>query len=132
MAKGKKTGGRDFKPGQSGNPKGGPGLPKDLREARKLGQLELERAVNRLIYLSRSELRAVIENPDTPMFDITIASIIAQAAQKGDQQRLEFVLNRIIGRVKDQIEITQPKPFVVTKRSGEQVLLGAKVEETDQ
>ena len=30
--KGVKTGGRDWQPGQSGNPKGGKKLPKDLRE----------------------------------------------------------------------------------------------------
>lgn len=131
MAKGKKTGGKDFPKGVSGNPKGSPGLPKDLRDARRLGQLELERAINRLIYLSRAELRAVIENPDTPMFDITIASIIAQAAQKGDQQRLDFILTRVIGRVKDQIEITTPKPFVIVRHSGETVELGAKVEDDE-
>jgi hypothetical protein len=132
MAKGKKTGGRDFAKGVSGNPKGGPGLPKDVKEARKLTQGELERAVNRYLHLSRGELKAAIEAPGTPMIEIMIASIIAQAATKGDQMRLDFILNRIIGKVQDRVEVTMPKPFIIERKDGSTVELGAKVDAKDE
>jgi hypothetical protein len=120
-----------FKPGQSGNISGRPKLPDDIVQARKVCQLELERIINRLIYLSASELKAVMASPETPMFEIMIASIIAQAAQKGDQMRLEFVLQRMIGKVKDQVELSTPKPFMISRRDGTTLELGAKVEKEE-
>lgn len=123
--------GKRFQPGKSGNPGGKVKIPDDIKEARKLNQNELDRTVNRLIYLSRQELRGLIENPETPMFEIMVASIIAQGAQKGDQMRLEFILNRIIGKVQDKLEVSVPKPFIVTKTNGEQVVLGAKPEKDE-
>lgn len=132
MAKGKKTGGRDFKPGQSGNLNGGPGLPKDIRDARKLGQVELERTINRLIYLTGSELAALIAEPLTPMFDKIIAQILQQAADKGDQARLEFVLARTLGKIPDKLEVKTPTPFIIQRRDGSEVEMGAKVEGDDE
>ena len=131
MAKGKKTGGRDFKPGQSGNPAGYPGLPKDIRDARKLGQIELERTVNRLIYMTSDELTAVITDTSVPMFDKILAQILCQASDKGDQARLDFILNRVVGKVQDRVEVTTPKPFIIERRDGSQIELGAKIESED-
>ena len=131
MAKGKKTGGRDFKPGQSGNPKGGPGLPKDLRDARKINQRELERVINLYLYMDRASLNEAIKDPKTPMVEIIAASIIAQAAQKGDQQRLEFILARMIGKVTERIEV-EAKPFIYESHDGtDKVTMGAKAGEDD-
>lgn len=121
-----------FKKGQSGNPGGKPKLPDDIKQARKLSQIELERTINKLIYLPRSELKQVIENPATPMFEIMIASIIAQASQKGDQLRLDFVLNRMIGKVKEPVEVTIQKPFIIERRDGTAVEMGTKAEEFEE
>src|SRR5689334_1629820 len=105
MAKGRKTGGRDWKPGESGNPKGGPGYPQDIRDSRKVTQFELERAINALIHMPEGELAALMESPSTTMFEKMIGSIILAGAGKGDQMRLDFILNRMIGKVKDQLEV---------------------------
>lgn len=93
---------RPFKPGQSGNPGGRPKLPDDIKEARKLNQVELERIVNKYLYMDREAVKAAISSPKTPMMELMVASIVAQAAQKGDHLRLDFVLNRMIGKVKDE------------------------------
>jgi hypothetical protein len=121
-----------FPPGVSGNPSGRPKTPPDILEARKLTQNELERIVNKFLYLDRAAIAELVKTPGTPMIELVVASILAQAAQKGDQQRLEFVLQRMIGKVKDQIEVTLPKPFIVSRLDGSSVEMGAKLPPKDE
>lgn len=130
MAKGKKTGGKDFQPGQPGGP-GRPTTPEDIKESRKFNQHELERVINKLLYLNRGELQVVIKAADTPMVELIVASILAQAAQKGDQQRKEWVVQRMIGKVKDQLEVTTPTPFIVKRADGSSVIMGAEVKKLE-
>jgi hypothetical protein len=120
--------GKPFQKGQSGNPGGRTKLPDDIKQARKLNQIELERIVNRYLYLDRNELNERVKDPKTPMLEMMVASIIAQAAQKGDQQRLEFILSRLIGKVKDQLVVTTPEPYLVKDRDGK-VLIEAGVKQ---
>lgn len=39
-----------------------------------------------------------------PMLDVALCAIIMKAAKDGDQSKLEFLLNRVIGKVADRIE----------------------------
>lgn len=121
-----------FKPGQSGNPGGRPKLPEDIKEARKLNQVELERIINKYLAMDREAVKTAISAPGTPMMELMVASIVAQAAQKGDHQRLDFVLNRLVGKVKEQIEVKNVTPFVIKHADGSQTVLGAKVEKEDE
>jgi hypothetical protein len=132
MAKGRKTGGRDWKPGETGNPNGSPGLPKDLREARKLNQMELERTVNRFLFMTPTELAAVTGDPTTTMFDRFVARIITLGETEGDERRLEFILQRIVGKVQDRIEVKTPIPFVIRRRTGEELVAGAEPAKDEQ
>ncbi len=116
-----------FKKGRSGNPGGQPKLPDDIKEARKFNQIELERSCNRLLYLTRDELKAVMACPSTQMLDLIVSSIIGQAMQKGDQQRLEWIAMRLIGRVTEKVEVTTPEPYVVRCADGSTVELGVGV-----
>ncbi len=123
----KKVVGKPFAKGTSGNPGGRVKLPEELRKARALNQQELERAVNKYLWLDRAALQDAVKDPATPMLELMVASIMAQAAQKGDQQRLEFILQRLIGRVTDKIEVKVPAPFVIRRAAGGEIVLGAKV-----
>ena len=42
-------------------------------------------------------------------------------------ERLEFVLQRMIGKVKDQLEVTTPVPFIVKRADGSEVVMGSEV-----
>ncbi len=117
-----------FKPGQSGNPGGRPKLPADIAEARKLNQHELERVINQYIWMTKDELKAAAKAPTTTVMELMIASIVASAIEKGDQMRLEFILARIIGKVRDQLELTGQVPFVIKKRDGTEMVMGVKPE----
>lgn len=117
-----------FKKGQSGNPGGKPKLPEDIKKARTLNQLELERVCNRQLYMTRLELAAVARDPGSTMLELTVASILGKAMEKGDQQRIEWIAMRLIGRVQDRIEVTTPTPYVIHRSDGSTLELGAKVE----
>jgi hypothetical protein len=133
MAKGTKTGGRNFAKGQSGNPKGGPGLPKDLKDARKFNQAELERAVNRLIYLDPAEVEAFLAAHEPNYLYRIVAQILDKAAQFGDQNRLEWVCTRLIGKVTDRIEVTTPRPFAIFRHGSDEpaAVLGISFEKKE-
>ena len=94
-----------FKKGVSGNPGGQPKIPDDIKEARSLNQYELERIINRYLHMTKGELVAAIKNDATPMMEVTVASIVLKAASGGDHLRLDFILNRLIGKVKDKVQI---------------------------
>lgn len=95
MAKGKKTGGRDFKKGVSGNPGGSPKIPDDLKEARKLSRIEMERVLNRYIHMTKSEIIRAAQDPLTPALELMIASLISKGTNEGDYRRISFLLDRL-------------------------------------
>ena len=101
MAKGVKTGGRDFEPGQSGNPAGRTPLPEDIKQGRKLNRIELERVLNELIYLTPKEIKARVSSPETPAIEVLAGMIIAKAIQSGDYLRFNFILDRLVGKPHD-------------------------------
>jgi hypothetical protein len=119
---------KPYKKGETGNPGGRPALPEDIKVARKLGQIELERLVNRHLFSSIETLKGIAGDTATTGIEAMVANIVLQAVAKGDQQRLDFILNRIIGKVQDRVEVTTPKPFIVERLDGTGLVLGAKVE----
>ncbi len=46
-----------------------------------------------------AELQAAATNPDTPMLEVAIASVLMHSAKTGDYQRLAFLLDRAVGKV---------------------------------
>lgn len=127
MAKGKKTGGRDFKPGWEGG-NGRPRVPEDIKEARKITTIEVERILTELMSMSPSELVQIKQNPKSTMLELMIHSILVNAVNKGDQQRLDFLLQRLIGKVKEKIDI-EINPFMNKSIQELESLVKAKLQE---
>ena len=123
MAKGKKTGGRDFKPG---DPRAGRApLPPELKDAKRLTKGMFEAMANRFLWMTPGELQAAHDDPKTPAIERLIISILAAGEADGDQARAEWFLNRLLGKVTDKVEVSQPKPFVIQRSDGSETLLGA-------
>lgn len=95
-----------FKKGQSGNPSGRPKLPEDVVEGRKLNKIEVARIFNRLINMPATELKDVLTNPDTKAMELIVGKIIAEGIKHGDAARLNFILDRMIGKVVDKVELS--------------------------
>lgn len=116
MAKGKKTGGKDFAPGVSGNPNGRPPVPADIRAARDLNRVEFDALSNTLLRFTKKELDELLKDKDTPALTIIIARIVRSAMWSSDPKRLIFLMNRMIGR--PQLE-QDPKDILVTRKGPE-------------
>jgi hypothetical protein len=92
-----------FKPGNPGGP-GRPQIPDDVKQARALTQATLELALNKYLLMSPSELKKAQADPETSMLDLLIISIVTHGVNRGDQNRVDFLLSRLLGKVKQQIE----------------------------
>jgi len=106
MAKGFKTGGRDFVKGVVTNPKGRPKVSSQLKEIKQLNATRLAELLNEFINMDKEALIAKSKDPSTTVFELIICSILKNAYDKGDQQRINFILDRLVGKVKDQVEHT--------------------------
>lgn len=103
MARGKKTGGRDFQPGNPGGPGPTP-TPPDLKETQKLTRVKVARLMNKYSHLSVQELRKIVQDPNTLAIDALVCSVLGTGISKGDHQRLTFLLDRLIGPVTQKVQ----------------------------
>jgi len=88
---------KHFKPGQSGNISG--------RKKGLLSKSEVEDLVSRCFNMTKVELKELIDNPKSKMIELHVASIIANGMKKGELYSFDGLLNRVIGKVKDEIAV---------------------------
>lgn len=119
MARGRKTGGKNFKAGQSGNPKGRPPLPVDLKEARELNREELERIINRFLYMTKDEVKAYSQAGTATTLELMVIGLIGKAITHGDHHRLGFIAERLIGKVKQPVEVSATSSLADLVRAAE-------------
>lgn len=118
---------------QKGN-KGGPGRPPDppeLKEAKRLNKTNFELLINKYLWASDADLAAALADSSLPKIERIMIRILQEADGGGDQGRMEWVTQRLIGKVKDQVEVSA-KPFAVERLSGEAVLLGIEAKREDE
>ncbi len=81
------------------------GQPQDLADARKLTKAKLTGLLNKHLWYTKDEAKVVVQDPDTPMLEILIASIVNKAIVQGDEKRLNFILDRLIGKPEIEVKI---------------------------
>ncbi len=80
-------------------------MPEGLIAQRRLTRVRLEEILQKYLNTPLTELKEILGNPGTvPAIELMIVSILAKSITAGDQYRLEFLLNRIIGKVPDKVE----------------------------
>ena len=82
---------------------------------------QLMRRLTDFLQMDRDAVRAIAQDPKAPMLDVIVASIVAKAATASDHQRLNFLFDRIVGKVTDKIEVN---PF--SEMSLEDLIILAK------
>lgn len=99
-----KSGGKNFQKGQPGGP-GAPKLPEDIKQARKLNSIEAERILNKFLDLDLNQLVAFVNNKSNNVHELLVARILAEAIKKGDHSRLEWIYQRLLGKIKEKVEM---------------------------
>jgi hypothetical protein len=114
-----------WKPGQSGNPKGRPKyiLPDYVKDAALLNRPVVERFFAAYMAMSLYELETKLKDKNLTVLEMMVGRLCLEAMKSGDQSRFDFVLNRTIGKVMDRVEHTVVKPMLIERPSGEQILL---------
>lgn len=105
-----------FKPGQTGNPDGRPRIPLDLKEARSVNKIEFDRVLNKYMYLCAPDINSSLKSDKLPMIELVVAKIIAKAFNEGDQRRLEFIIDRLIGKAPSDVPPVAPTPFEISQK----------------
>lgn len=99
MAKGKKTGGKDFKPGVVTNPNGRPPDAPELKELRHMSKNELAALFHKILAAKPEELN----NFNGTVLEKWVSSIIYHGIKTGDYGRLNPFIERLFGKVKEEV-----------------------------
>lgn len=94
-----------FKPGSSGNPSGRPKIPQEIKDAQKLTQTRFVILVNKYLNMNREELGLAAQDAKTTTLELIVLKVIQQAIARGDQIRLTFILDRLIGKVPTIVDL---------------------------
>jgi hypothetical protein len=85
--------------------KGRPPAPPELKQARTLTRLEAERLLNLYIHMTQEELAVAAKAKGTTQLELLIIAVLRKGINYGDQQRLAFLLDRLVGKVREPVEV---------------------------
>ena len=95
--------GRPFQPGNPGGPGRPRGIDPKLSDYNKnLTKVRVIAMLSDMLDCDQDQLDAVLADRKTPALKAAIASVISACIKQGDYSRLEMLLNRTIGKVKDE------------------------------
>ncbi len=109
MAKGKATP-ASFKPGDprasAAGKKSSRALPPDLKEARQIRAVEFESIIYKYMDKTPEEIKVILQQKDkTPTKELIVLKLVSIALEQGDLARLNFLLDRTIGKVPDKMQL---------------------------
>lgn len=95
-----------FVKGQKSIYNGGSPDPPELKMLKKLTKQELITVGNIVLNKDIAELQALAQDKTTNVLHAMVAAVAARVISKGDMASLDVLLNRLIGKVKDEIHHT--------------------------
>jgi len=106
MAKGKKTGGRNFAFGNCANPLGAKAHDPVLKAVRRLTRAEIADIGTLLLDQNYTELERIAKDPNTPALRLLIIKVVSQAIVKGDSRAMQIILDAFAGKQRISLEVT--------------------------
>lgn len=101
MAKGKKTGGRNFEKGKPGGP-GRPPIEGDLKGLSRKWKSDYLRLIQKFDELSFTEIKSIASNPETKGLEMRVVAIYAKAIS-GSLPHAESIFSRTMGPIPTKI-----------------------------
>lgn len=122
---------KNLKPWKKGdpspNPGGRPKLSDAERKLRHSTKEQMKEVGDMIVNGSRVELVHILDNPhEYSELQYQIACALKVSSEKGDWFTVDKILDRLIGKVKDEIDVSLPKPTVIQLENGVEIVLGAK------
>lgn len=105
MAKGKKTGGRNFVKNDPRRMEGGAKLDPILKQLRELERPEFTVKFSEMLRMIKPEIQEVIQNPKTCIKDLGIAKAILKWLESGDFRYIQPYIEYIFGKPKENISV---------------------------
>lgn len=102
---GKLPPGSGWKKGQSGNPLGGKAHNPELKRIKNLTNNELVEVANLIIKGSINDLKEMKDDDEQTVLKRMLASVAVKIISKGDMHALDVLLNRLVGKVKDKLDV---------------------------
>ena len=95
-----------FKKGPGGNRKGRRPYEEEYHLAKLLNRREFQMIASKYLLMPKEEFNKALVREDLPMVDFMVCSIIHKGIKAGDQQRLNMLLDRTIGKVVEKVDLT--------------------------
>ena len=102
-----------FKPKNNANPNGRPKLDKDVQEASRLTKTMILEILTQYMSMDVNSLKVMLQDPTKPVIHHIVGRVALKAINSGDHQRLDFFMNRMIGKVTDKVEHSLPRPVII-------------------
>lgn len=96
------------KPFEEGNP-GGPGrpsLPEDVKKARALTKAAFTSLLNEFVTKTEPDLEEIVKSDQAPILNKIAAALMLKTVATADPLRFDVLMNRMIGKVKDEADLT--------------------------
>lgn len=114
----KKVPGRPFKKGESGNPDGRPPTSPEVKALRKITAEALEEIGDLILSGNKTKLQEIAASLTEPAIRVIYAKAACNAMAKGDVANLELILNRVVGKVKDKVDLSSEGFKVIIEEYG--------------
>lgn len=113
MAKGTKTGGKDFVKGHSVRSPGPGPLPPEIKQIALKTKKEALARLGEMLQKPFDEVVNIFRDGSLASFDHVLAALIVHA-KKGSARHMQEMLDRLYGKVKEEVELTHKiEPRVV-------------------
>lgn len=105
-------------------------VDRELLKIKRLTKEQFRDLASLITGATYEELQLMLDRPGTTMMTTMIIKICLAIADKGDMHALQILLDRLIGKVKDEIDVNV-KPTIIKRSDGSQVILGMKAKEEE-
>lgn len=111
------------KKGQVLNPTGkNGGYDRAVASIKRMTSAELAETCEMILKANRAELSAVLEDPNTSMLQVNLITAILADTQKGLTYTLDKLLERVVGKPKERLELSSDPDNPMTMQAVQVVI----------